>query len=744
MCKKLMFLISLVLVLGLASSVFATDYRWTNDYPWSMLWISPWNWDPVAPYGGPGADPCSIDNAYIEHGPAQGPVVDTSVTIQHIRGPDHAEEDIYMLVKDYADMLVTGSWEGRDRGDDGAGTAMLEVVEDARIYINDSLRLWDRGPGHLKMSDNASISCRWMHFAYNYQDPPLDPYDRTWVMDGNSYLETRDGDCRFYLGNGVFDISDTAVLDVDYRLYFRSRVAGNWIIYNQSGDSVVNVGNQLRHGFHQGNVEVNISGGTLNTGDDWRMGADNDFSTDARVNVNISGGEMNVGDSWGFPTHYEAKGFITVDMTGGVVNVGDEMYHDTDDWIVYICGDGVIIIEGDHVDQILDEATSWDQTGINNHPELEQDGHWIACPAEDCRGEVVARGTLMVDFNNVNPAKTTIWAELALDEAWSPPPEDGGTDVPTQGAQLCWCAPDVEGGIKDQHVFFSTDCDAVEARDPAAFLVQAGPGDGETCVDLPCLAMCTTYCWAVDIQDHYTNIVRGPVWSFTTECCRMIEPFDQYTLDPWNLIYKAWKDGCGVWVGDELVGNGTGSCVNLGMDNTQDGPKAMIYTYENDWMSLWERDVNYSESCKEFDPALDLECADDKALVIYFYGDGDNDVTDMWVKLNDVKSTYGANGEDAADIQLEEWIDWNTKLSDFADGGADLSAITEICIGFGDDETGIADGTYGMMLFDSIQTCASRCVTKFLPECFGDHDDDCDSDWGDVGVIADWWLTDRR
>jgi hypothetical protein len=184
------------------------------------------------------------------------------------------------------------------------------------------------------------------------------------------------------------------------------------------------------------------------------------------------------------------------------------------------------------------------------------------------------------------------------------------------------------------------------------------------------------------------------------------------------------------------------------MDNTHHGAKAMIYTYENEWESLWERDVNYSEACKEFDPALDLACCDDKALVIWFYGDPENDVTDMWVKVSDgvttVKSTYGANGEDAADIQNAAWDTWNTKWSDFADGGVDLSAVTEICIGFGDDETNIADWTRGMMVFDCIQSCEPRCVTKFLPECFGDLDGDCDVDWDDVGVIAEYWLEDRR
>jgi hypothetical protein len=143
---------------------------------------------------------------------------------------------------------------------------------------------------------------------------------------------------------------------------------------------------------------------------------------------------------------------------------------------------------------------------------------------------------------------------------------------------------------------------------------------------------------------------------------------------------------------------------------------------------------------------LDLDCSNDKALVIYFYGDAGNDLTDMWVKLSDgvttVKSTYGANGEDPADIQVASWQDWNTELSDFEDGGVDLSAVTEMSIGFGDDETNIAEGTTGMMLFDSIQTCATRCVPQFVLLC--DTNGDCVIDWLDIKVIGDNWLTDLR
>jgi hypothetical protein len=649
------------------------------------------------------------------------------------------------LVKD-CNLVVTYRWRGSDYGDPIVGPhPKVFMMDDAQAFVENEVRMWDRGFGTFTMEDNARLVCREMLLGDSSDDPGF----ISLIVTDNAHLETDDYSIQLYEAPGLIEISGNATVISADHLRTRSRAAGMTAYTNISDNATVDIDGNFQQCWGEGNCEVNISDAAVITvGEDWRNAADNDFTPGARVVVNMTGGEVHVGENWHFPEHYEAQGFTTYNLTSGLVTVGGRMRHETNDWIVNICGDAVIIIEGDHVDQILEEAENWEVEAITYRPELAQDGHWVACPMEDCRGEVVPRGNLMVDFNDVNPGATTIWVELALDEAWSPLPEDGATDVPAQGTSLCWCTPEVDGGIKDQHVFFSTDCDAVANRDPAAFLMQAGPSAGgeEICVPLDCLALCTTYCWAVDIQDHYTNIVRGPVWTFTTECCRMIEDFDSYTLDPWSLIYKAWFDGCGYWDvidGDDvLISNGTGSCVNLGMDNTQDGPKAMIYTYENVEDSLWERDVNWSEATAEFDPPLDLDCSNDKALVIYFYGDAGNDLTDMWVKVNGVKSTYGANGEDPADIQVASWQDWNTKLSDFADGGADLSAVTEIAIGFGDDETNIAEGTTGMMLFDSIQTCATRCVPQFVLLC--DTNGDCVIDWLDIKVIGDNWLTDLR
>jgi hypothetical protein len=733
------------MVLGLVSSALATDYTWTGDYPWSYLWISPWNWDPVAPYGGPGndGDPCTCcpnpDSATIAG--LVTCVLDTDACIHEIRGPawdNGADGDQLFLIHKDANLEVCYRWHVRYTV---PSTAYIEVRDSAQVYVDNDFRSHgDHSRTIMTITDDASVI---INGDLRCGDADDDYFELN-MDSGYLYTGNRDDGWRFDSGEAHADISGDAVVESEF-IRWRTRTGGTTSTFTVRDDAQVTVtDDEFRFAGGAATVVISILDNAVVDvqNDNVRLGEDNDFA--GTCTLNMSGQLLNMDGDFRFIADNDATGFTTVNLDSGVINTEGGLDYDTDNWLVNICGDGVWIVDGDRVAQTLDEAENWYQVGRT--PTL-PGGHWRACPMEDCRGEIVDRGTLMVDYDNVNPGKTTIWSELNLDQAWSPLPVDGATDVPCQGTSLCWCPSDMD--VKLYHVWFSTDKDLVDSRDVRAFAAQVWPPCEPDCCWTPpdCLKLSTTYYWAVDAQDHYTNIVRGNTWTFEVTHCTMIEDFESYTLDPWNEIYKAWLDGCGIWVGDQLVGNGTGSCVNLGMENTHHGAKAMIYTYENDLMSLWERDVNYSEACKEFDPALDLDCCDDKALVIYFYGDPDNDVTDMWVKVNGVKSTYGDGDlwwENPADIQSAEWLDWNTELSEFADGGADLTAVTEICIGFGDDETNIADGTYGMMLFDCIQSCEPRCVLRALPYCFGDHTGDCIVDWRDVKVIADNWLEDLR
>ncbi|MHC4528458.1 MAG: hypothetical protein ACYS29_11315, partial [Planctomycetota bacterium] len=690
-------------------------YEWTNLYPWSYLWVSPWNWDPLPEYGGPGIADTVVIGVGLDPLPA-GPILDTDIDICRIYGSAHGasgEQTMY-VIKD-ANVLVCKNWDSHPEPD-GIGTII--IADEARVHINTPHQLADQVMIIEEVSGSADV----------YVGEYMKGGD-----SGDGYLEfTVTDDANYYVdgilmigddGSGVMTFNSNATVScAKFKLQVRPGSATAELnISDSAGLTAFDSGDYgIRIGDGSGTATMNMDGGTVYSATKLSIARG-----DGTATLNMNDGYIEVAGA--FEVAAGGGGWALVEHLGGVISC-HEFTHAGTNYLYHICG-GVLIIDGDVVDDVQAEADA---------------GRILACMQESCiqPGRFCSRGDLMIDYDNVNPGRTTVWAESYPARAWCPTPMHTATDVPAQGTVLCWCPGEPNGGVFDQHVFFGTDYDAVANRKAVAFVAQVHPPDN--CYDPGCLELCTTYYWAVDTQDNYANIIRGEIWQFTTKCCRMIEDFESYVLDPWSLIYKTWKDGCGIWVDDLLVSNGAGSCVNLGMDNTHSGAKAMIYTYENDYWSLWERDVNYSEATREFDPALDMSCSNDKALVIYFYGDADNDLTDMWVKVNGVKSTYGANGEDPANILVAEWQDWNTKMSDFADGGLDPSAVTSISIGFGDDVTNIPDGTYGMMLFDNIQSCASRCVTQFLPECFGDHNGDCRVDWLDVQVIADNWLTDRR
>jgi hypothetical protein len=701
------------MVLGLVSSAFGTDYDWTNDYPWSYLWSSPWNWDPVTPPGGPGPG----DRALIRGGSGIGPVVDGNATAFRIDGPEDLAGDATMYVVKDANLVVGQIWRIDGTGD---STATLNFADNAKLTIlgNDddrSMRL--DGVIVMNVTDSTDITM---------------PCDFTIANDDDDYFELnmdsgsmRTGSCNdgFRSNSGAhnINISGDAVLSVKY---LRLRQQDAYGEFNISGDGQVFCDEDFRIVGGEADGEMNLSDNALlDVEGDFRLGEDNDWKTPSIATLNMSGGLIDVAGNCEIVGDGDSTGFAIVNLTGGVINVEDELVHDTDQYVMNICGDGQIIVSGDIVDEIRAQ---------------EMDGHWFACPAPSCHdGEIDSQLNLMVDYNEVSD-KTTIWAGGDNRDAWAPRPKNGETDVPSLGTLLCWCAGEWDGFSPDMHhVFFSDDESAV--ADESAFLGTVSSPD-PCCIDPGPLQLGATYYWKVNEQ-YGPTIVVGNIWNFTVEFCRVEESMEEYAYNP-NLIYETWKDGCGYWVDGSLISNGTGSCVNLGMAENHSGAKAMVYTYENVADGLWDRDHNYSEAWRDFDPPLDLTLTGEATMVLYFYGDPDNGSTDMWVKVDGVKHLYGTYSDDPEDIKKPEWIDWNIALADLAAGSADLTNVTRLSIGFGDDATDVPDDAVGTVLFDDISVCPVRCIPKYVTEIF-DLNDDCITDWLDVKIQADNWLEDR-
>ncbi|MHC4618955.1 MAG: hypothetical protein ACYTEQ_14525 [Planctomycetota bacterium] len=221
----------------------------------------------------------------------------------------------------------------------------------------------------------------------------------------------------------------------------------------------------------------------------------------------------------------------------------------------------------------------------------------------------------------------------------------------------------------------------------------------------------------------------------------VVDDMESYN-DSNNYIWDTWLDGCGDANG--IGGNGSGSCVFLAIDPcgpVHGGTQSMAYLYDN--RDHGERCGGYSEIEATYNPPVDWASHGEKALVLWFRGSADNGTTPMWVVLEchmqyRAMSFYGDNGEDPEDIKVEEWTEWNIKLSDFADGSVDLANVTGISIGFGRKLDGEPDGTTGTVYFDDIRLYPARCLAHYAPPA--DLSGDCMVYFEDVMIMAAWWL----
>jgi len=373
---------------------------------------------------------------------------------------------------------------------------------------------------------------------------------------------------------------------------------------------------------------------------------------------------------------------------------------------------GVLVIDGNVAEQILADAEAGYITAYGG-----------------CGG----RGDLMVDYNNVNPGKTTVWAEPDFQRAWNPDPACDAEGLPQQTA-LGWAPGDTTMTTGGKHyVFLSTDYQKVANGDLS--VLKAVIDEPNRSYDTEPLLLGATYYWRVD-EVWTGSSSKGKVWSFTVVDNIVIDDMESYTPNP-HYIFDTWLDGSGDVNG--VGGNGTGSTIELAAEPVHGGVKSMHYDYDN---TASERENGYSETIRTFEMPEDWTDNGEKALVLWFYGDEDNIIEPMWVVLSDGSiegmSEYGALGDDPNDIKKEDWTDWNIDLQDFAGAGVDLSSIASISIGFG--QRGRTKGVqrWGVVYFDDIALYPARCVPKYGPK--GDFSNDCVVNSADLDTMADEWL----
>ncbi len=267
--------------------------------------------------------------------------------------------------------------------------------------------------------------------------------------------------------------------------------------------------------------------------------------------------------------------------------------------------------------------------------------------------------------------------------AREPNPADGATGVGPDMV-LSWRAGR-QASTHDVHL--SSNRESV--LDGTAY---AGPVT-EANYDAGALDLGETYYWRVDeVNETQTpTTLEGEFWNFATPDYLIVDNFELYNdLNPddpqSNRIFNAWLDGLDDPTNGSIVGD----------ENPPFAEQTIVHGGNQSMPLFYDNNFKYSQAERTLSPSQDWTKNGVKALLLSFYGDPDNAVEQMYVKLNGSKVVYDG---DAADIKRASWQKWNIDLASF---GVDLRNVTTITIGFGDEANPAAGGS-GMVYFDDIR-----------------------------------------
>jgi len=268
--------------------------------------------------------------------------------------------------------------------------------------------------------------------------------------------------------------------------------------------------------------------------------------------------------------------------------------------------------------------------------------------------------------------------------AREPSPDSGATDIGVD-VPLSWRA----GREAVRHeVYLNTDGQAViDGNVPIMTVTEASYTHS--------LDLASTYYWRVDeVNDaELPTTWRGDVWDFATQEYLTVDDFESYNdLNPddpeSNRIFLTWIGGDIDLTNGSQVGHDTYPFAEL--TNVHDGDQSMPLFYDNTVAAYSEATVNVA----------DLSVGQDwakhgiKALTLRFFGDPNNNVQQMYVKLNGSSITYDGEAEN---LKRAGWQMWYISLADF---DVNLGNVTELSVGF--ERFGTVGGQ-GIVLLDSVR-----------------------------------------
>jgi len=296
------------------------------------------------------------------------------------------------------------------------------------------------------------------------------------------------------------------------------------------------------------------------------------------------------------------------------------------------------------------------------------------------------------EFDAIETYKGHVWSFTTEGAVGSPNPANGAVDV--KQTQIITWAPSVFAA--SHQVYFGADKDAVKNADTGSPEYKGTRDLGSESYDPGMLEWDTTYYWRID-EVNNTNPDSpwpGILWSFTTANFLVVDDFESYNdIDPpdpqSNRIFEAWIDGYGTTDNGALVGNDMPPYAEQSV--VHGGAQSMPYFYDNSF--------GYSEATLTLTYPHDWMEKGVTTLTIWFRGNSDNAAETLYVALN---GSAVVNHDNPNATQIGTWTEWVIPLQAFADQGVNLANVDTIGIGFGDRSNPLAGGS-GTMYFDDIR-----------------------------------------
>ncbi|MFB0552897.1 MAG: hypothetical protein ACETWQ_06225 [Phycisphaerae bacterium] len=296
------------------------------------------------------------------------------------------------------------------------------------------------------------------------------------------------------------------------------------------------------------------------------------------------------------------------------------------------------------------------------------------------------------EFDAIETHKGDVWSFTTEGAVGSPNPANGAVDV--KQTQIINWSPSVFAA--SHQLYFGTDKDAVKNADTGSPEYKGTRDLGSESYDPGMLAWDTTYYWRVDEVNNVNpdSPWTGILWSFTTANFLIVDDFESYNdLDPAdpesNRIFNAWIDGYDDPTNGSLVG----------YDNPPFAEQTIVHSGNQSMPMSYDNSVGKSEATLTLTYPRDWTENGVSKLTIWFRGRSANAAETLYVALNG-SAVVNHDNPDAA--QTGRWTEWSILLQAFADQGVNLANVNTIALGLGNRNNPVAGGS-GTMYFDDIR-----------------------------------------